>query len=127
MNCEVCGEKAATICPRCYRYICENCLDLTTNYCIDCSRFKREEEDDLVRSVRSLKRKVEFIEENMEKCFDCPLLKDEVMRSLYLLKSLEAKARTDMMESLENEILSVKEKIQRIGVEYLVKFRMKSL
>jgi len=97
------------------------------NYCVDCSRFKREEEDDLVRSVKSLRKKVEYINENLEKCFHCPLMKDEIMRALYLIKSLEAKARMDLMENLEYEVLSLKEEVQKLGIEYLVKFRMRSI
>ncbi len=126
IQCEICGEKAVTICPRCYRYVCEKCFDVAMNYCVDCSRFKREEESDLVRSVKSMKKKVNFIRENLDRCFNCPLLKDEIMRFLYLVKSLEAKARLDSMEELENEILSLKEDVQKLGIEYLVKFRMRS-
>ncbi len=127
MKCEICGKDATTICPRCYRYVCENCLDPATDYCIDCSSFKRAQEEDYVRVVESLWRKIVFIEENMERCFECPLLKDEIMRSMRILKELEIIAKSEGFENLHDKILSLKDKVQNVGVNYLVRFKMKTL
>ncbi len=127
MKCEICGNKATTICPRCYRYVCENCIDPVAMYCIDCSSFKRAQEEDYIRIVETLRKKIEFIESSMEKCFDCPLLKDEVMRSMRILKELEVTAKSEGFENLLDKILSIKDKIQNIGINYLVKFKMRSL
>jgi len=127
MKCEICGNKSTTICPRCYRYVCEKCIDPITMYCIDCSSFKRAQEEDYMRIVESLKKKIEFIESSMERCFECPLLKDEIMRSMRILKELEITAKSEGFENLYDKVLSIKDKVQNIGINYLVKFKMKTL
>jgi len=80
-----------------------------------------------MRIVESLKKKIEFIESSMERCFECPLLKDEIMRSMRILKELEITAKSEGFENLYDKVLSIKDKVQNIGINYLVKFKMKTL
>ncbi len=80
-----------------------------------------------MRIIETLKKKIEFIESNMERCFECPLMKDEIMRSMRILKELEITAKSEGFENLHDEILSIKDKVQNIGINYLVKFKMRSL
>ena len=125
-RCEICGGNATNICPRCYRYVCEKCTDPTSLLCVDCSSFKRWREEDLMRSVESLEKKVSYVEKVLERCFECPLLKDEIMRSLWMVKNLEATAKVEGMEELSDRLIEVRDKVQKLGVEYLVKFKMRS-
>ncbi len=124
-KCEICGGDATSICPRCYRYVCNSCIDPVSMYCVDCSSFKRAQEDDYIRYLTSLEKKIEYIEKNMERCFECPLLKDEVMRSMRVLKELEAIAKYEGFDELYDRILKIKDKVQSVGINYLVRFKMR--
>ena len=48
---------------------------------------------------------IEFIEESMERCLECPLLKDEIMRSMKILKDLEIAAKAAPLEEEIKEIV----------------------
>jgi len=123
MKCEICGNKAEWICPRCYRYVCKNCVDLNVMLCLDCSHFKREQEDDYVRMVNSIAKKLDYMKSAIDRCLHCPLLKDEVLRSLRIVKELENTAKLEGFERLHDEILKIKDKLQNIAVEFLVKLK----
>ncbi len=124
MKCELCNGEASGICPRCYRYVCSNCIDPITMLCKDCQSFKREQERDYIRLMDSIEKKLEFIENSIEKCFKCPILKDEIMRNIRIVKELEMTAKLDGFEELYNRILDLKERVQNIGIRFLVRLKM---
>ncbi len=123
MRCEICGEKARGVCPRCYRFVCGKCVDPVTLECVDCTSVKRVIEDDLIRYVDSLSRKLEFMDANMSSCFSCPLYRDSVMSCVRRVKELENVAKLDSYESLYEKVRELKEKAQQLAVKYLIKIR----
>jgi hypothetical protein len=127
MKCEVCKDKATSICPRCYRYICSGCLDPVTLYCMDCSSFKRWQEEDYLRFVESLEEKIEYTEKAIESvnCKSCTLLKDAVLQNVRRVKELELIAKSEGFGSLHDKLLQVKWRVQNLAVRYLINFKIK--
>ena len=128
MKCEICGKTASTVCPRCYRYICEHCTDPITLYCIDCSSFKKWQEEDYIRYINSLSNKINYMIKifGKKECMVCPLYKDSVMSSLRKVKELEQITKLEDLERAYEEVVKIKESIQKLAIEYLIKY-VKSL
>jgi hypothetical protein len=122
VECELCGGKAKGICPRCYRYVCENCVDPITLYCLDCRRVKEEIEKDLERYLDGLAKKIEFMERR--RCYDCILYKDELMSSLRRLKELKNLSKLEMYDSIYDKACELEEKVKKLAIEYLIKLKM---
>ncbi len=126
MKCEICGNEATGICPRCYRFICKDCSDPITLECIDCSSVKRVLEEDLVRYVETIEKKVEYMELKMDDCLSCPLYKDSVMSCLRRIKELESLAKLESYERLSEKVLDLKDRVQKLAVNYLIRIKMRS-
>ncbi len=124
MKCEICGNPAKGVCPRCYRFVCGKCVDPHTLECIDCSSVKRAIESDLIRYVESLTKKVEFMEKNFSNCFSCPLYKDSVMSCVRRVKELKSVAELESYENLYEKVQEIKDRVQKLAVKYLVKLKM---
>ncbi|RLI75180.1 hypothetical protein DRP04_13745 [Archaeoglobales archaeon] len=124
MECEICGKKAEAVCPRCYRYICRECSDPITLECIDCSSIKRVLEEDLLRYVEKLKKKLEYMEKVFSKCFECPLYKDSIMSCMRKTKELESLAKLESYERVFDEVADLKERAKNLAVNYLVRLKM---
>ncbi|MET1125071.1 MAG: hypothetical protein ABWW66_07445 [Archaeoglobaceae archaeon] len=124
MKCEVCGNDANGVCPRCYRFVCGECIDPTTLECIDCSSTKRIIEDDLLRYVDSMERKLSFMESKLLDCFSCPLYKDSLLGCVRRVKELESVAKLEAFERLAEKLPDIKERAQKLAVNYLVRLKM---
>ena len=123
-RCELCGKDASGVCPRCYRFVCSECVDPITLECVDCSSFKRVLEEDLLRHLETIEKNVEYMESKLEECLHCPLYKDSVMRSLRRVKELESYAKLESFEKLSEKILDIKDRIQRLAINYLIRIKM---
>jgi hypothetical protein len=123
----MCGNEATTLCPRCYRYVCSSCIDPITFYCLDCASFKHWQEEDCLRFVDLLKKKLEYVEKVIEnkECANCILLKDAVLQNVRRIKELEHLAKLESFENLHDKVLQIKEQAQNLAVKYLVHFKMK--
>lgn len=126
-TCEICGEKAEGICPRCYRYVCKNCTDPITLECIDCYSTKRVLEEDYIRYVDSIEKKLEFMESKISECKDCPIYKDAVLSCLRKVKELESLAKLESFERLSDKVVRMKDRAQKIAINFLVRFKMDSM
>ncbi len=122
MECEICGGKAKGVCPRCYRYVCEKCVDPITLYCLDCKRTKDEIERDLERYLDRIEKKIDFMKKN--RCYDCILYKDELMSSLRRIKELKSLSKLDMYESIYERACELEEELKRLTIEYLIRLKM---
>ncbi len=125
MKCEICGNDATGICPRCYRFICKDCSDPITLECIDCSSVKRTLEEDYIRYVETIEKKLNYMESKMDECLHCPLFKDSVMSCLRRIKELESIAKLESYERLSEKIIDIRDKAQKLAINYLVKIKMK--
>ncbi|OYT35249.1 hypothetical protein B6U96_10925 [Archaeoglobales archaeon ex4484_92] len=124
IKCEICGKKAKGVCPRCYRFVCENCIDPTTLECIDCASVKRILEKDLIRYVENISNKIKFMESNFSACYTCPIYKDAIMSYLRRVKELRKIAELESYEDLHDKINEVKETVQNLAIKYLIKIKM---
>ncbi len=124
MKCEICGKEAKSICPRCYRYICSECTDPITLYCVDCSSFKRWQEEDYLRYIEILEKKIRYLSERFEneKCAMCLLYKDSIMSCLRKVKELEALTKLENFEKAYEKVIELKDVIQDLAIKYTIKY-----
>jgi len=125
MECELCGGDAKGLCPRCYRYVCEKCIDPVTLYCLDCKRVKDEIERDLERYLDRVEKKIEFMERN--RCYGCILYRDELMSSLRRVRELKSMSKLDMYENVYERACELEERLKCLAVDYLVRLKMGKL
>ena len=128
VECEVCGKKDAKgVCPRCYRFVCEDCVDPNTLECVDCTSVKRVIEDDLLRYLDSLEGKLGFMERNFERCSACPLYKDTLLSCVRRVKELKSLAKLEAYERLHDRVDDLKDRVQQLAVKYLISLKMAEL
>ncbi len=127
LRCEICGREAEGICPRCYRAVCGECVDPVTLDCIDCSRTKRVIEEDYLRYVDTISRRLDYIESKLNDCFYCPIMKDALMAYLRRLRELGSFSKLESLEELHERVKEVEEKAKQLAVNYLVRLKMAKL
>ncbi len=117
--CEVCGERRArTLCPRCHRLICNNCLDPVWHYCIDCASVKRVLQDDYKRYLDRVNSLLEDIKKRLSynMCLECPILRELLFSYIKNLKDLENIARKEDYHYIMDEIKQTKGTAQRLAI-----------
>jgi len=121
--CEICGKRRATsICLRCRRLVCNDCLG-SVGLCIDCYNIKKVLELDGLRALNYVKKMANICSNMLEKsreCLGCIVLR-EMLISLYkMLRDLTHEARKELYGELLRKAKELEPKVRNLLIKVIV-------
>lgn len=128
IKCEVCGlNKAEHICSRCHRLTCSECFDFKLDLCSECVTVKRALEKDylnyLKRCLKLLRETSELM--RYERCQECAVLRDIILKHLYELKRVKELARVEGFEDVEAKARETYKLLEKVAVKLIAKLILK--
>lgn len=124
MLCEVCNSNNAShICPKCHRFVCEECYVKETDLCVECMEIKRATRRSYAIVLNRYGKILEEFKNRIHKseCVNCEIFKSTLLSILPELK--RAKAVLDLEGYLDekeqaDELLKA---FNNIAIKYLTK------
>jgi len=123
-KCEICNRKdATTICIKCRRLICEDCLSPEYLICKECYEFKKavEENRELVLDYARKMTKICLTHLSSDTCSNCIILRELVISLLKMVRELRQEAEREFFESLIERSAALERRLKMMLISILMK------
>ncbi len=121
--CEVCRKNiAVTICIRCRRYVCSECITELW-ICKDCYRYKKTIESDRIRICNYIDKMATVCEEKAKQskvCLQCVVLREMVLSLYKMLRDLINEANIEYYERVLDRLEVLRDRLKQLLIKVLV-------
>ena len=120
------GQNGRNFCVRCKRAVCDDCWNPAWSLCRECSSYKEGVRWDLTQILAQAMRTAEFASRQLNKCADCPILRDHLLYLLKTTKNIEYTAQIEGLFDEQHHAAEARRRLTDLAIWILIRQGMRA-